>query len=118
MRQLLESDRKLRTLSLVKYSRISFSYIDQVAKSTTNVENEVIAKAESLYEDLQFSILPADNDVVVIFYVTGYTAANLWSPEINAQNAKTPPSLVLMEQRMTFLTVPTKFIKDIDRGEL
>ena len=103
MRQLLESDRKLRTLSLVKYSRISISYIDQVAKSTKNVENEVIAKAESLYEDLQFNILPIDNDVVVIFYVTGYTAANLWSPEINAQNAKTPPSLVLMEQRMTFL---------------
>ena len=52
MRQLLESDRKLRTLSLVKYSRISISHIDQVAKSTKNVENEVIAKAESLYGDL------------------------------------------------------------------
>ena len=34
MRQLLESDRKLRTLSLVKYSRIFISHIDQVAKST------------------------------------------------------------------------------------
>ena len=46
MRQLLESDRRLRTLSLVKYSRVSISHIDQVAKSTKNVGNEVIAKAE------------------------------------------------------------------------
>ena len=110
MRQLLESDRKLRTLSLVKYSRISISHIDQVAKSTKNIENEVIAKAESLYRDLQFNILPTDNDVVVIFMLLA-TAANLWSPEINAQNAKTPPSLVLVKQRMTFLTVPTNSSK-------
>ena len=34
MRQLLESDRKLQTLLLVKYSRISISHINQVAKST------------------------------------------------------------------------------------
>ena len=32
MRQLLKSDRKLRTLSLVKFSRISTSHIDQVGK--------------------------------------------------------------------------------------
>ena len=44
MRQLLESDRKLRTLSLVKYSRIFISHIDQVAKSTKNVENELLQK--------------------------------------------------------------------------
>ena len=79
MRQLLESDRKLRTLLLVKYSRISISHIDQVAKSTKNVENEVIAKAESLYRDLQFNTLPTDNDVVVIFYVTGYCYKSLVS---------------------------------------
>ena len=84
------------------------SHINQVAKSTKNVENEIIAKAESLYGDLHFNIFPTDNDVVVIFLCYWLL---LWSPEINAQNAKTPPSLVLVKQRMTFLTVPTNSSK-------
>ena len=79
MGQLLEKDRKLRTLSLVKYSSISISHVDQVAKSTNNVENEVIAKAEPLYGDLQFNTLPTDNDVAVIFYVAGYCCKTLIS---------------------------------------
>ena len=79
LRQLLENDRKLQTLSLLKYSRISISHVDQVAKSIKNVENEVIAKVESLYVDLQFNILPTNNDVVVIFYVTGYCCKSLVS---------------------------------------
>ena len=56
MRQLLESDRKLRTLSLVKYSRIFISHMIKLPNQQKNVENEVIAKAELLYGDLQFNI--------------------------------------------------------------
>ena len=91
------------------------SHIDQVAKSTKNVENEVIAKAESLYGDLQFNILSTDNDVVMIFYITGY-CWKFWSPEINAQNAKTPPSL--SEATDDIPDSANQFIKDIDRGGL
>ena len=110
MRQLLESDRKLRTLSLVKYSRISISHIDQVAKSTKNVENVVIAKAESLYGDLQLNILPTDNDVLVIFYVTGYCCKSLVSRNKCAE-CKDATIAGISEQRMTFLTVPTNSSK-------
>ena len=70
--QLLKSDRKLRALSWVKYSRVYVSHINLVAKSINIVENKVIAKAESLYKDLQLNILPTGNDVAVILYVTGY----------------------------------------------
>ena len=115
MRQLLESDRKLRTLSLVKYSRISISHIDQVAKSTKNVENEVIAKTESLYGDLQFNILPTDNDVVVIFYVTGCCCKSLVSRN---KCAECKDTTIAGEATDDIPESANQFIKDIDRGGL
>ena len=117
MRQLLETDRKLRTLSLVKYSRISISHIDQVAKSTKNVENEVIAKAESLYGDLQFNILPTDNDVVVIFYVTGYCCKSLVSRNKCAE-CKDATIAGISEATDDIPDSANQFIKEIDRGGL
>ena len=79
MRQLLESDRKLRTLSLLKYSRISVKEIDQAAKEAHNPEHKegVTAKFESLYNDMQFNIAPTENDSAVIYYVTGYCCKSL-----------------------------------------
>ena len=79
MRQLLESDRKLRTLSLLKYSRISVKEIDQAAKEAHNPELKegVTAKSESLYNNLQFKIAPTENDLAVIYYVTGYCCKSL-----------------------------------------
>ena len=55
MRQLLESDRKLRTLSLVKYSKISVKQIEETAKTGPNLAHDAIAKAESIYGDFCFS---------------------------------------------------------------
>ena len=117
MRQLLENDRKLRTLSLVKYSHISISHIDQVAKSTKNVENEVIAKAESLYGDLQFNILPTDNDVVVIFYVTGCCCKSLVSRN-KCADCKNATIAGISEATNDIPDSANQFIKDIDRGGL
>ena len=77
MRQLLESDRKLRTLSLLKYSRISVKEIDQAAKEAHKPEHKKGAKSESLYNDLQFNIAPTENDSAVIYYVTGYCCKSL-----------------------------------------
>ena len=69
--QLLENNRKLRTLSLVKYSHISVKDIEQ-AVQLRNTDDESISKAEILFSDLQFNILPTENDLGVIYYVTGY----------------------------------------------
>ena len=117
MRRLLESDRKLRTLSLVKYSRISISHIDQVAKSTKNVENEVITKAESFYGDLQFNILPTDNDVVVIFFVTGYCCKSLVTRNKCAE-CKDATIAGISEATDDIPDSANQFIKDVDRGGL
>ena len=79
MRQLYESDRKLRTLSLLKYSQISLKEIEEAAKAREERTAilEVIFRAESLYADLSFNIMPTVNDVSVTFYVTGYCCRSL-----------------------------------------
>ena len=79
MRQLYESDRKLRTLSLLKYSQVSLKEIKDAAKSREErtAIQEVIFRAESLYADMSFNIMPTENDVSVTFYVTGYCCRSL-----------------------------------------
>ena len=52
MRQLYENDRKLRTISLLEYSKISIAEIDETAKTKCNPEQEVGVKAESLLAEL------------------------------------------------------------------
>ena len=113
----MESNRKLRTLSLVKYSRISISHINQVAKSTKIVENEVIAKADSHYGNLQFNILPTKNYVVVIFYVTGYCCKSLVS-RIKCAECKDATIAGISEATDDIPDSANQFIKDIDHGEL
>ena len=67
MGQLYERDRKLRTLSLLKYSQISLKEIKDAAKATeeTTAIQEVIFRAESLYADMSSNIMPTENDVSV-----------------------------------------------------
>ena len=79
MRQLYESDRKLRTLSLLKYSQISLKEIEDAAKAREERTAilEVIFRAESLYADMPFNIMPTENDVSVTFCVTGYCCRSL-----------------------------------------
>ena len=74
MRQLYESDRKLRTFSLLKYSQISLKEIEDAAKAREErtAIQEVIFRAKSLYADMSFNIMPTENDVSVTLYVTGY----------------------------------------------
>jgi len=79
MRQLLENDKKLRTLSLLKYSHISVKEISQAAEVEHNIEyaSEVTAKAEELYADIQWNFVPTENDLAVIYYVTGFCCRSL-----------------------------------------
>ena len=72
-RQLLESDLKLRTFSVVKYYYISERDIEQAPRASHTADHDSIAIAETLYGDLQFNILPPENDLEIISYVTGYT---------------------------------------------
>ena len=77
MSQLLESDCKLRALSLIKYSKISVNQINEAAKIANTATQEVMSKTESLYGDLSLNNFPTRNDAVEIFYVTGYCCRSL-----------------------------------------
>ena len=77
MRQLYENDRKLRTILLLKYSKISIAEIDKTAKTKCNLEQEVSVKEESLQAEPFFNILPTKSDAAIIFYVTGYCCKSL-----------------------------------------
>ena len=79
MRQLYESDRELRTLSLLKYSQISLKEIEAAAKAREErtAIQEVIFRAESLYADMSFNTMPTENDISVSFYVTGNCCRSL-----------------------------------------
>ena len=77
MRQLQESDRKIRSISLLKYSQISIAEIDIIVKTKCTSNNKLMATAEALQAELLFNILPTENDAAVIFYVTGYCCKSL-----------------------------------------
>ena len=53
-------------LSLVKYSHISVWDIEQAARASHTANHDSIAIAEMLYGDLQFNILPTENDLGII----------------------------------------------------
>ena len=79
MRQLYESDRKLRAFSLVKYSKLSLQDIDNATKAmmTDCVAIDVTVKADSIAADLRINSFPDQNDAAVIFYVAGYCCCSL-----------------------------------------
>ena len=77
MRQLQESDRKIRSISLLKYLQISTAEIDIIVKTKCTSNNKLMATAEALVVELLFNILPSENDAAVIFYVTGYCCKSL-----------------------------------------
>ena len=79
MRQMYESDRKLRAFSLLKYSKISLKEIDNAAKATApnQVASDVILRADSIAADLHLNRCPDENDAAVIFYVSGYCSRSL-----------------------------------------
>ena len=71
MRQLYESDRKLRALSLIKYSKVSLKDIANAAKAciTDATPANVIAQADSIATELHLNVLPGANNASVIFCV-------------------------------------------------
>ena len=77
MRQLLESDRKLKTLLLVKYSNISVSEIEKAVQQNRAANQDSVLQAEMLYGYMRFNHLPDENDIGVIYYVTGYCCRSL-----------------------------------------
>ena len=77
MRQFQESDRKIRSISLLKYLQISIAEINIIVKTKCTSNNKLMATAKALQAELLFNILPTENDTAVIFYVTIYCCKSL-----------------------------------------
>ena len=63
---------------MLKYSQILLKEIDaEKAREEKTAIQAVIFRAESLYADMSFNIMPTENDISVAFYVTGYCCRSL-----------------------------------------
>ena len=121
MRQLQESDRKIRSISLLKYSQISIAEIDIIVKTKCTSNNKLMATAEALQAELLFNILPTENDAAVIFYVTGYSCKSLVK-STRCVECKTATVATIVEYVPPLTTTmheyANKFFDGINRGGL
>ena len=119
MRQLFENDRKLRAISLLKYSAISINDVEAAVKEKSKeLVKNILHKAELLHADLMLNIFPNENDCAIIYYVSGYCCKSLIKSNkcvfckegifttIHEPNSKAIPSNV------------HDFFREISRGDL
>jgi hypothetical protein len=75
-RQVLESDRKIRAVSLLKFSGISLSAIEDAIQADCSAasDKEADTVADSITASMKLDVEPTDSDRSIIFYVSGYIA--------------------------------------------
>ena len=77
-KQVLDSDRKIRALSLVKFSGLSLSDIDNVLPDSADGESTVVDNlADAISEATTDSEWPSSNDASIIFYISGAIARSI-----------------------------------------
>ena len=115
-RQLFESERKIKAISLLKYSGFTVSDIDKII---TKADPESFSFAESIYGELRFSIIPSQQDKLIIYYVTGACARSVVRTK-NCESCK--ESLILADKAHDIRWEETPraayFLKEINRGGL
>jgi hypothetical protein len=80
MRQVLESDRKIRAVSLIKFSGFTLSEIDEAIQSTnsqSSTQSQDDSTADAMVSSLRFDSRPTASDANVIFYVSGFIARSV-----------------------------------------
>ena len=71
VRQVMENDKKIRALSLLKFSSLSLAEIDDVIQSEASKSTSDDVLADSLVPSLSEQDLPKASDANIIFYVSG-----------------------------------------------
>jgi hypothetical protein len=82
MKQVLDSDRKIRALSLLKFSHVSLDEIDETIKvanadvASSSVHDDNIA--DEIVENLACGKTPSASDANIIYYISGYIARSVF----------------------------------------
>jgi len=80
-KQALDSDRKIRAVSLLKFSNISLTEIDNTIQSSNSDSETCSTKydsvADQLNDELSFDYSPSTSDLNIIYYVSGYIARSV-----------------------------------------
>lgn len=118
LRQLLESDRKIRAISLLQFSSFSISDIDEKLHQQTS-DTDVHSDACEIFGELKLNILPNESDQAIVFYVCGACARSI------SRIRKCESCLdSITEDRDIYLLnfegcpEAAKFLQDVDRGGL
>ena len=121
MRQLHESEKKLCTISLLKYSSISLAEIKKAVKANSFCTEAILLQAESIQAELLFNVIPTENDAAIIFYVCGYCCRSLVNS--NRCNACKEAIVEAVDEELPMLNenIPPRainFFNEINRGGL
>ncbi len=77
MRQVLESDRKIKALSLLKFSSVSVEEMDRAieeGQSTSSTDEMRKSRVDAIVDKLQFGIDMSASDANCVYYVSGAAA--------------------------------------------
>ena len=125
MRQVMEGEKKIRALSLVKFSHFSLPDLDTITtQDLPQTASSVDTVADFLAEAVQFTVCPSPNDANIIFYVSGaITRSVIRSTKCNScrDSLIDPNGLVTLELNESLDTGDrsvSTFLDAVNRGGL
>ena len=82
MKQVLDSDRKIRALSLLKFSHISLEEIDETILKSSTADSGCSSQrddttADTMVESLNYDHQPSVSDSNIVYYVSGYISRSV-----------------------------------------
>lgn len=125
MRQVVEGDKKIKAVSLLKFSKLSLADIDSALVESAESQSSASSDdslASSIAESINYSHWPSANDANVIFYVSGAIARSAARATkcdscrqllINADDELEP-----LEMDATLDYSSTAFLNSVNRGGL
>lgn len=122
MRQIIESSRKIKAISLLQFSGLSLADIDDAIQTADSDEQLYDVadndKADNIASNLVFSVVPTDNDLSTIYYVSGAVSRSVVR-SMKCSHCK--EELVSGDEFNNNDTIPSaaiEFLDSINRGGL
>uniref|UniRef100_A0A1I8G8N8 THAP-type domain-containing protein n=1 Tax=Macrostomum lignano TaxID=282301 RepID=A0A1I8G8N8_9PLAT len=122
MRQLTDSDKKIKAISLLKYSGLTVKDIDCALQQTSRLDQGQLKLAEEIHSELLYNFTPEKSDLVIIYYVCGFCARSLVRTKKCESCRETlvcdTPSAVFDFEEPQQVKDASDFLAEVDRGGL